>query len=264
MDRAGSAGVADAFGEGPGALAANFDETFIAGDLIESGKGPLRFGQKFVVEVCFELQKRVVDAKTIVFHATLEQSDEFLLAGESFKNLHELHGRRVEGVVELGFVAFRTFFPPKSLFPKISDAPVDVEVDSLEILELRGEPEHFLAQSAADFEGRSAGIFFKLADFERSGVGVLVDDDLDEFRRAGFEDPTVAQLGVAGWGRWCRRGGMGRGSDGRAVGSGHRQDQQDCSEGTGIHAVLRMREKSGEVALREQKRHAPRRFLQSA
>ena len=54
--------MANAFGQCAGALAANLDEAGIAGDLVERGQGALRLGQKFVVQIGFELQESVVDA----------------------------------------------------------------------------------------------------------------------------------------------------------------------------------------------------------
>src|SRR5690349_24518658 len=82
------AGMADALCQGTSPLAANFYKTRISGNLIERGESALRFRQQLVVEVRFELQKRVVDSEAVVLHAPFEQADEFLLAGESFENLH--------------------------------------------------------------------------------------------------------------------------------------------------------------------------------
>jgi len=80
--------VANAFGESAGALAADFNEAGIAGDLVECGERALRFGKKFVIQVGFKLQKSVVDAEAVVLHAALEQRNELLLAGQTFENLH--------------------------------------------------------------------------------------------------------------------------------------------------------------------------------
>ena len=79
--------VADAFGEIAGALAANFDEAGIAGDLIQRGQGSLRFGEEVAVQVGLELQQRIVNAEAVVFHAAGKSDKMLLLARKSFKNL---------------------------------------------------------------------------------------------------------------------------------------------------------------------------------
>jgi hypothetical protein len=126
--------VADALGEGASALAANVDEARIAGDLVERGQGALRFGQQFVVQVRFELQERVVDAEAVVLHAALKQSYEFLLASKPLEDLHQLIRSGIQRVVEFCLAGFRSLFPAKGFFAEIGDAPVDVQIWSLEIL----------------------------------------------------------------------------------------------------------------------------------
>jgi hypothetical protein len=108
--------VADTLGKSAGSLAANFDKAGIAGDLVQRWQSALRFGQEFVVQVGFELQESVVDAEAIVLHTPLEQSHQFLLPREAFKDLHQLGGRRIQRVVEFCFVDLRAFFPAESFF----------------------------------------------------------------------------------------------------------------------------------------------------
>lgn len=64
--------MSDTLCKSAGSLAANLDETGIAGDLIECWQSSLRFGQELVVQVGFELQQSIVDAEAVVFHASLE------------------------------------------------------------------------------------------------------------------------------------------------------------------------------------------------
>ena len=84
--------MANTFRQGAGSLTADFDEARIAGDLIQSGQGALRFGQKLVVQIGFELQESIVNAETVVLHAALEQRDQLLLASQSLEDLHQLRG----------------------------------------------------------------------------------------------------------------------------------------------------------------------------
>ena len=79
--------MADALGEGAGALAANFDEAGIAGDLIERGESALGLGEELAVELGLELEEGVIDAQAVVFHAALEEHEELLLAGKALENL---------------------------------------------------------------------------------------------------------------------------------------------------------------------------------
>ena len=72
--------MTNAVGKSAGALPADINKAGIACDLIQSGQGALRLWQQFVIEVGFKLQKSIVDAQTVVFHAAFKQSDQFLLA----------------------------------------------------------------------------------------------------------------------------------------------------------------------------------------
>ena len=85
--------MADAFGYGTSALAGDVDKAGVVRDLVQGRQGTLRFGQELAVQVRFELQQRVVDSQAIVFHAALEQHDQFLLAREPFKDLEQLRRR---------------------------------------------------------------------------------------------------------------------------------------------------------------------------
>jgi hypothetical protein len=49
-------GVADAFGEGAAALAGDFDEAGVAGDLVEERQGAFGFGENALAQVIFKLQ----------------------------------------------------------------------------------------------------------------------------------------------------------------------------------------------------------------
>lgn len=192
--------MANAFGESAGSLAADVDEARIAGDLIERRQGALRLGQQFVIEVGFELQQSVVDAEAVVLHAALEQGDKFLLARETFENLHQLRGGGVQRVIEFRFVDFGAFFPTEGFFAEIRDTAMDVEVLSLKILQIGGQFEHFAAQWGAHLKRQGSGVFIELADFEGGRVGIVMDDDLNELGRAGFEDAAIGKLGVyRGW-----------------------------------------------------------------
>jgi len=79
--------MADPFGEGAGALAANFDEAGVAGDLVECGESALGLGEELAVELGLKLEERVVDAEAVVFHAALEEHEEFLLTGKALEYL---------------------------------------------------------------------------------------------------------------------------------------------------------------------------------
>jgi len=149
---AGCVGVSDALGHGAGTLAGDIDEAGVAGDLVEGGEGALRLGEEIAVKVGFELEEGVVDAQAVVFHAALQQHDQFLLASKTLKNLEKLGGRSVQRVVEAGFVGFRALLPAEGLFAEVGDFAVDVEILVLEMVHLRGEFEHLGAQGCADFE----------------------------------------------------------------------------------------------------------------
>src|SRR6266478_488588 len=99
--------VADALGEGTGALAGDVHEPGIAGDLVEHGQHALWFRQKAAVQIRFELQQGVVDAQTVVSHAPGNQVHVFLLTSQPLKNLQQLGRRRIQSVVEFCLMNFR-------------------------------------------------------------------------------------------------------------------------------------------------------------
>jgi hypothetical protein len=76
--------VPQALGQGATALAGDFDEAVVVGDLLQKGQGALGFRQFALVQVGFKLQERVVDTQAIILDAALQEIDEFLLAGEAF------------------------------------------------------------------------------------------------------------------------------------------------------------------------------------
>src|SRR5713101_3907986 len=90
-----SALVADALGEGAGALAGDVHEAGIARDLIEHGQEALRFRQKAAVKIRLELQQGVVDSQPVVSHAPRNEVDMLLLPRQALKNLQELGGPRI-------------------------------------------------------------------------------------------------------------------------------------------------------------------------
>src|SRR6266705_7136067 len=92
--------VADAVGEGAGALAGDVHEAGILRNLIEHGQEALRFRQKAAVKIRLELQQGVVDSQSVVSHAPRNEVNVFLLPRQALKNLQELGGRRIQRVVE--------------------------------------------------------------------------------------------------------------------------------------------------------------------
>lgn len=90
-----SALVADALGEGPGALPRDIDKPGISRDLVEHGKDPLWFGEEAAVEVRLELQQGVVDPQAVVFYAPRNQVHMLLLPRQPLKNLQKLSRCRI-------------------------------------------------------------------------------------------------------------------------------------------------------------------------
>ena len=82
--------MADALGEGPGALAGDVHKPRIPGDLVEDRKDALRLRQKAAVEIGFELQQSVIDSQAVIAHAPSDQVEMLLLARQSFENLQQL------------------------------------------------------------------------------------------------------------------------------------------------------------------------------
>jgi len=227
--------VADAFGQGPGALASDFDEAGIVGDLVEGAEGALRLGKQLAVELGLELEEGVIDAEAVVFHAALEQHQELLLAGEALEDLKELTGGSAEGVIEFCFVGLCVFFPAEGLLSKVGYFAMDVEVLALEMVEFAGQFKHFGAERCAHFELQFFGIFVELADVVSGLVGVFADGDFDELGGAGFEDAAEGELGGGGSGKWRSRirGPIQGTRSERGAGSGGqrekcREDQQRC------------------------------------
>src|SRR6266403_488159 len=144
-----SALMADALGEGTGALAGDVHEPGIAGDLVEHGQHALWFRQKAAVQIRFELQQGVVDAQTVVSHAPGNQIHVFLLTSQSLKNLQQLGRRRIQSVVEFCLMNFRARFPAKGFLAEIRDLAMHIEILSLEMFELRRQIEHLRAPCRA-------------------------------------------------------------------------------------------------------------------
>ena len=178
----------DTLGERSGALAGDFYEFGVGGDLVEYGEEALGFGDEAAVEVGLELEEGVVDAEAVVLDAAGDEGDVFLLAGEAFEDLQKLGTCRVKCIVKFSFVCLTALLPAERFFAEVSDFAMDIEVLILKTIELGSQVKHFGAQSGADFKGRSAGVFVQLANVVGGGVGVVAYGDFDEFGRAGFED----------------------------------------------------------------------------
>ena len=135
--------MSDAFGQGATALAGDFDEAGIAGDLVEERQGALGFREHTFAQVIFKLQKGVVDAEAVVFDAALQEFDEFLLAREAFANLQELRGSVVQRVVEFDLVCLPSRVPAKGFLTQICDLSMDVEIHPPEMVEFGNKLENF-------------------------------------------------------------------------------------------------------------------------
>src|ERR1700722_13019388 len=90
---------------------------------------------------------------------------------------------------------FSTFFPAERLLAKISDLPMDVEILRLKTIQLAGQLKHFPAQRRTHLKWQLLGIVIQLANLVARFVRIFAHADLDELRRAGFEDPAEGQLG---------------------------------------------------------------------
>ncbi len=141
------------------------------------------------------MQQGIIDAKAVIFHAALEQHQQFLLARQAFENLQQLAGARIQGVIEFHLMRVRALLPAKRFFAKVGDFSVDVQVLSLKVIQLLGEREHFGAQSRADLEFCRTGIIVELANFVAGVVGVFAHGNFDELRRARLEDAAKCQFG---------------------------------------------------------------------
>src|SRR6266850_7769985 len=199
--------MADAFGEGPRPLACDIHKLRIRGNLIQHRKDALRFRQQAAIEIGFELQQRVVDSQPVVAHPARDQVDVLLLACQSLENLQKLRRRRIQRVVEFGFMDFGAGFPAERLLAKVGDFTVYIQILTLTMFQLRCKIEHLRAQRRAYLERRSTGILVELAYLVRGSVRIFTHRNLNEFRRAGFEDAAKSQLrGTGGGGGICRPG----------------------------------------------------------
>src|SRR5277367_2395976 len=86
-------GVADAFGDGAGALPSDINEARVAGDLVEGREGALGVGEEVAIEIGFELEQGIINSEAVVLHPALQKHDEFLLTRQAFENLEKLRGR---------------------------------------------------------------------------------------------------------------------------------------------------------------------------
>ena len=103
----------------------------------------------------------------------------FLLARQPFKNLQELGRRGVQSVVKFCFMDFGAGFPSKGFLAEIGDLAMHIQIQSLEVLELRRQVEHLGAPSRAHLKGQRAGILVQLPDFIRRGIGIFPYRNLD-------------------------------------------------------------------------------------
>ncbi len=169
--------MAEAFCEGPGALAGNFHKAGVGRDLVEDRQQPGRLRQDALVKIGFELNQCVIDSQTVVFDAALEKVGEFLLPGNTFANLHKLIGGSIDRVVELGFDGFGAVGPGKGLLAEVGDFAVDIQIESLEVIEFTDELEDFGMKEFADFKRSGARLLLQLPDviswFTSSGRNVI-------------------------------------------------------------------------------------------
>src|SRR5581483_1748766 len=194
-------GVADAVGDVAGAFAGDVHVFGVLANLIKKGKEALGFGEEAAVHVGFELEKGVIDAQAVIAHAAGDQVEVLLLAGQAFEDLKKLRGGGVQSVIEFDFVSFGALLPAEGFFAEVGDFAVNVQIQSLEMMEIGGEGEHAGAQGGADFKSRCAGIFVELANFVGCGVGIVADGDFNEFRSAAGKDAAESELCGSGIGR---------------------------------------------------------------
>ena len=189
------------------ALAGNIDKSRIISDFIQHRQSTLRLWQQLVIQIALELQQGIVDAQPVITHAASEEHDVFLLARQSFKDLKQLRSRRVHRVIEFHFVNFPALFPAKRFLAQIGNFPVNVQILSLEIIQLSRQVEHVGPKSCADVKRRWSRIFVELANVVRRGTRVLRHNDFDKFRRTGLKDAAERELsGIRRLGRWGDRG----------------------------------------------------------
>src|SRR5581483_7911578 len=225
-------GMADAVSDVAGALAGDIHVFGVLANLIKKGKEALGFGEEATIHVGFELEKGVVDTQAVIAHAAGDQVEVLLLAGQAFKDLEELRSSRVQRVIEFDFVSFGALLPAEGLFPQVGDFAVNVQIQSLEMMEIGSKSEHAGAQGGADFERRCAGIFVELANFVGCGVGIVADGDFNEFRSAAGKDAAEREF---------FRGGI-RGSRGEE--EENQKEGSERQEGGAFHShrMVEMRE----------------------
>lgn len=193
-------------GDGTRALAGNFEDFVVTGELVEYGQQALWLGNLFVVEIAFDLQQHVVDAQAIVAHGAGQIGNVRSLPRQAFENVHQLRGRFVERVVEFRFVLSRAIFVLEGFFTQIGEAAVHVQIHALKIVQFGSQGKNPLGERRADFKRLRIGVFIELADVVGARAA-LVDLDLHEFRIAGLEDFAIGDLGAAGGRSVVRSGG---------------------------------------------------------
>src|SRR6266403_538090 len=185
----------------------------------------------FPYTTLFRSQQRVVDSQPVVAHPARDQVDVLLLARQSLENLQKLRRRRIQRVVEFGFMDFGAGFPAERLLAKVGDFTVHIQVLTLKMFQLRCKIEHLRTQRRAHLEWRSTGILVELAYLVRGSVRIFPHRNLNEFRGAGFEDAAKNQLCATGGGRGVCR--LSR--------KGSQANQQPDSQKRSFHRVNRMR-----------------------
>src|SRR5215469_10060957 len=153
----------------------------------------LGFREFALVQGVLELEQGIVNAQPVILHAALKELDQLLLAGEPFANLQELRGRGVERVVEFDLAGNHAVVPAKGFLAQVGDFSMYVEIETLEIAKIGNQLEDFAAQRRPNFERSSARVFIELSDLVGSGIGILLDADLNELRNAGLEDAAVGE-----------------------------------------------------------------------
>src|SRR5437879_11015396 len=124
--------VADALGQGACALAGDFDEAGIVGDLLKRGQQALRLGKNLAVQVGLKLQQGLIHAQAVVLHAALELDQMLLLPRQTFEDLHQLVGCGVQGVVEADLVGLPATLVAKGLLAEIGDARSEEHTSELQ------------------------------------------------------------------------------------------------------------------------------------
>src|SRR6185437_2988066 len=204
-------GGADAGGKLAGALASDVDDFVVCRGLIEGREQAFRFGDGFVVEVLLDFGKGVIDAEGIVAHGALQIGQVTFLTSDAVEKGEQVFSIGIKRVIECDLVRHGPVVVAKRLLAKIGDALVHVEIQAIEIVELRGEIENFVDQGRIEMNGLRARVLVQLAKIEAARAG-MVHFDLGKFRIAGLEYLGVGDL-RPGVRRDCasagRRGGKG-------------------------------------------------------